>query len=156
MNSHDDDINPAEPPPSYEEVIKESTSGSYSRPNPHHLNHHGRSLLDHPSHQDLQVHLIRGITHLHNQQRLRRSDPQGRLRIRTRYIPLTIAYHFTIKGFLCQKCRNSGYKVKNGKVCRECWDRFYLKNNAYNLIHNYLLSFQRDICVKSVIIQGTS
>lgn len=32
----------------------------------------------------------------------------------------------------CQKCKNSGFKVKNGKVCHDCWDRFFLRSKAYN------------------------
>lgn len=36
------------------------------------------------------------------------------------------------KNFLCLKCKNTGWKVKNGKICTACWKRFYLKNNAYN------------------------
>ncbi|KAK6462535.1 hypothetical protein DFJ63DRAFT_162173 [Scheffersomyces coipomensis] len=36
------------------------------------------------------------------------------------------------RGFLCPKCKNSGYKISNGKICRDCWKTYYLKNNAYN------------------------
>ncbi|KAG2736482.1 hypothetical protein G9P44_000572 [Scheffersomyces stipitis] len=36
------------------------------------------------------------------------------------------------RGYLCSKCKNSGYKVKNGRLCRDCWDKFYLRKNAYN------------------------
>lgn len=35
-------------------------------------------------------------------------------------------------GHFCQKCKNSGYKIKNGKICSDCWDKLYLKTNAYN------------------------
>ncbi|EGW31111.1 uncharacterized protein SPAPADRAFT_142630 [Spathaspora passalidarum NRRL Y-27907] len=36
------------------------------------------------------------------------------------------------KGYLCSKCKNTGYKIKHGDVCRTCWDKFYLSKNAYN------------------------
>ncbi|AGO12013.1 AaceriAGR336Cp [[Ashbya] aceris (nom. inval.)] len=28
-------------------------------------------------------------------------------------------------GYYCQKCANTGYKLKNGHQCRQCWLRFY-------------------------------
>ncbi|CAK7903235.1 hypothetical protein CAAN3_06S05710 [[Candida] anglica] len=36
------------------------------------------------------------------------------------------------KGFLCSKCKNSGYKVKKGGMCTNCWMKFYISSNAYN------------------------
>ncbi|ODV67947.1 hypothetical protein HYPBUDRAFT_148245 [Hyphopichia burtonii NRRL Y-1933] len=36
------------------------------------------------------------------------------------------------RGHFCQKCKNSGFKLKNGKACRDCWSKFYLQNNSYN------------------------
>lgn len=133
MNSHDDDINPAEPPPSYEEVIKESTSGSYSRPNPPPPQPPRPESLrppqpPRPSSSSHSRHNSPAQPAPSAPQRPPRpaQDPNSLYTTNDR-----LPFHYP-KGFLCQKCRNSGYKVKNGKVCRECWDRFYLKNNAYN------------------------
>lgn len=35
------------------------------------------------------------------------------------------------RGYYCKKCKNSGYKSPK-QICRACWDRFYLKDHAYN------------------------
>lgn len=132
MNSHDDDINPAEPPPSYEEVIKESTSGSYSRPNPPPPQPSRPESLrppqpPRPSSSSHSRHNLATPLASAPQRPQRPSQDPNSLYTTNNRLP----FHFP-KGFLCQKCRNSGYKVKNGKVCRDCWDRFYLKNHAYN------------------------
>lgn len=34
-------------------------------------------------------------------------------------------------GYLCSKCKNTGYK-KNGNKCLKCWEKFYLNKHAYN------------------------
>lgn len=133
MNSHDDDINPTEPPPSYEEVIKESTSGSYSRPNPPPPQPPRPESLrppqpPRPSSSSHSTHNSPAPPAPSTPQRPPRpaQDPNSLYTTNNR-----LPFHYP-KGFLCRKCRNSGYKVKNGKICRECWDRFYLKNHAYN------------------------
>lgn len=36
------------------------------------------------------------------------------------------------KGYFCNKCKNTGFKVKNGKVCSDCWKKFLTKRIAYN------------------------
>lgn len=36
------------------------------------------------------------------------------------------------KKFLCSKCKNTGYKIKNGKMCTSCWQKFYISSHAYN------------------------
>lgn len=35
------------------------------------------------------------------------------------------------KRYLCKKCKNTGYK-KEGRMCLDCWGRFYLPTHAYN------------------------
>lgn len=61
-----------------------------------------------------------------------------------------LALPFTFpKGFLCPKCKNTGYRIKKGNMCRDCWMRFYLTNHAYNPNPN--LPFQyptRFLCEK--------
>lgn len=32
------------------------------------------------------------------------------------------------KGFLCEKCENKGIKLKNGKSCKDCYERFAHRN----------------------------
>lgn len=34
------------------------------------------------------------------------------------------------KGYYCEKCRNTGYKIKNGKSCKRCWRQFATRNSA--------------------------
>ncbi|CUM54451.1 uncharacterized protein AC631_04385 [Debaryomyces fabryi] len=126
MNSHDD-IKPSEPPPSYDEVINESTGGSYSRPNPPPPQPPRPETLrppqpPRPSNSSHSSYNSPGPQRPPN-------TAQNTNSLYTTNQNLPFQYP---KGFLCQKCRNSGYKIKNGKLCRDCWDRFYLKNNAYN------------------------
>lgn len=35
------------------------------------------------------------------------------------------------KGYLCLKCKNSGFKLKNGAVCSSCWPKFFTRNMVY-------------------------
>lgn len=34
------------------------------------------------------------------------------------------------RGYHCNKCNNTGYKLKNGKSCRSCWRRFAPPNST--------------------------
>lgn len=34
------------------------------------------------------------------------------------------------QGFRCTKCANTGYKIKNGKSCKSCWERFARQHNV--------------------------
>lgn len=35
------------------------------------------------------------------------------------------------KGHLCLKCKNSGFKLKNGAICSSCWSKFFTRNMTY-------------------------
>jgi len=145
MSSHDDDIKLSEPPPSYDEVINESTGGSYSRPNPPPPQPPRPETLRPPQPP-------RPSSSSHSS--YNSPGPQGpppRPAQNTNSLYTTnqsLPFQYP-KGFLCQKCRNSGYKIKNGKLCRDCWDRFYLKSNAYNPNPQLPFKFpKRYICEK--------
>lgn len=59
-----------------------------------------------------------------------------------------LPFNYT-KGYYCQKCKNTGFKIKNGRACRDCFDKFYLRKHAYN--PNPSLPFQyptRYLCDK--------
>lgn len=36
------------------------------------------------------------------------------------------------KNHFCNKCKNTGFKINNGKYCSSCWYDYYLNNNAFN------------------------
>lgn len=36
------------------------------------------------------------------------------------------------RGNFCNKCKNTGYKHDGAKMCKDCWNKFYLKDHAYN------------------------
>lgn len=53
------------------------------------------------------------------------------------------------RGHYCRTCLNSGYKLRNGKSCRDCWDTFYLNKHAYNPNPNLPFRYpKRYICDK--------
>lgn len=41
------------------------------------------------------------------------------------------------KGFHCRKCNNTGYKLKNGKTCKDCWERFSPRNTSNSVNYNF-------------------
>lgn len=43
------------------------------------------------------------------------------------------------RGYLCSKCKNTGFREKNGKPCSHCWPKFF-KKQTYN--PNPALSFR--------------
>lgn len=40
------------------------------------------------------------------------------------------------KKYLCEKCNNTGKKVKNGKTCQDCYERF-APRNSYQSMSSY-------------------
>ncbi|KAH3679940.1 hypothetical protein WICMUC_000683 [Wickerhamomyces mucosus] len=34
------------------------------------------------------------------------------------------------RGYFCDKCHNTGYKLKNGKSCKKCWEKFARQTNV--------------------------
>ncbi|CAI5759726.1 unnamed protein product [Candida verbasci] len=64
------------------------------------------------------------------------------------------------KGFLCPKCKNTGYKIKKHNLtgkqcCKSCWDKFYFSKgyaynpNSNNLSFRYPKGFYCDKCHNS-------
>ncbi|CCG24385.1 hypothetical protein CORT_0F01580 [Candida orthopsilosis Co 90-125] len=41
------------------------------------------------------------------------------------------------KGFHCRKCDNTGYKLKNGKTCKDCWEKFSPRNSTNSVNYNF-------------------
>ncbi|KAI5968820.1 hypothetical protein KGF57_000082 [Candida theae] len=41
------------------------------------------------------------------------------------------------RNFHCRKCNNTGYKLKNGKTCKDCWERFAPRNTSNSVNHNF-------------------
>lgn len=37
--------------------------------------------------------------------------------------------------YYCEKCRNTGFKLKNGRSCKTCWRRFSPSNNILPVVH---------------------
>lgn len=53
------------------------------------------------------------------------------------------------KGHFCQKCKNTGFKVKNGDVCSNCWSRFFPNTAVYQPNPSLPLKFPPGfICTK--------
>lgn len=146
MKSYDDDTNSSEAPPSYDEAISEPSTGSYSRPIP--APPHPPRPVDvrppQPPRPSGSSQLNQSTTgHLASSRPPRNSDTSSLYTSNS-----NLPFQFP-KGFLCQKCRNSGYKVKNGKICRDCWNRFYLRDNAYNPNPNLPFKYpKRYLCDK--------
>lgn len=40
-------------------------------------------------------------------------------------------------GFYCDKCHNTGYKIKNGHSCKSCWKRFANQQNVSYVSNPY-------------------
>lgn len=38
------------------------------------------------------------------------------------------------RDYYCTKCRNTGYKIKNGKTCKDCWEHFAPRNHHVNVV----------------------
>ncbi|RLV93521.1 Proline-rich protein HUA1 [Spathaspora sp. JA1] len=115
-NYKDDDLAPADAPPSYSEAISNQPTGvssagpSYNHQSPHPPPNPPRPPQAPP-----------------RPAQSRPQPPTSSLYTANSSLPFTFP-----KGFLCPKCKNTGYKVKNGDVCRNCWDKYYLSTNAYN------------------------
>lgn len=121
VQSHIEDSPPQVPPPSYNEAISESNTGVYSAssntvpslpprpsPNPSHTSRPGSTSYNRPS--------VPSTT-----------DPNQELYTANTQLPFRFP-----KGYFCKKCKNTGFKVKNGKMCKDCWGTFYLNRHAYN------------------------
>jgi len=54
------------------------------------------------------------------------------------------------KGVFCQYCKNTGFNAKkNGKICKDCWKRFYANKHAYNPNPNLTFKYPKGyICTK--------
>ncbi|KAG7660900.1 uncharacterized protein J8A68_005575 [[Candida] subhashii] len=149
FDDDDDDLTPIDLPPTYAEAT--STGGSYAPtpqpiPPPPRRNPAPPPRTNHPP----------PPPHAHHSQRPPQPPPPQRPSPVTNNKPSTeslytgnsnLPFGFP-KGYLCQKCKNTGYKIKNGEVCRNCWDKFYLKTHAYNPNPSLPFKFPRNYYCK--------
>lgn len=118
---------PEEAPPSYAEAISSSpqqhSSSNYTQPPPP---QHPQRPQAHPSqsHTSFSSHTSSHSFSNHQQgpqipQRPPQNSAQGYA------LPWTYP-----RGYHCSKCNNTGRKLKNGKSCQRCWERFAPRNNS--------------------------
>ncbi|CUM62787.1 uncharacterized protein PRCAT00000345001 [Priceomyces carsonii] len=133
MSHRIDNDSPSEPPPSYDEVISESKNNSY----------HGLSTPDsdasysrpslsvpppRPTRPPARPPRPSSVLQVDSQRpEALQASSSSSLYGNSANLP----FHYT-RGYFCQKCKNTGYKIKNGKICRDCWQKFYLNDNSYN------------------------
>lgn len=164
-NEYDDDITPSEPPPSYSEALNDPPVhpnrpaaappvsnhilGQYSqnssnappmpqRPSSDFQNSSSGYQAQGPGFQGSSA---SGTSHS-----LQSNPGTGTSSLYTNNPNLPFNYP---RGHYCRKCQNTGFKIKNGKPCRDCWDTLYLRNNAYNPNPNLPFRYpKRFICDK--------
>lgn len=105
-------------PPSYEEAVLQSNTGVYERPA---TNPTPPPRPQRPSSSAPSAHSQNGPPPT--------NKPSNTGSLYTNNDALPFRYP---QGYFCDKCKNTGYKIKNNKICRNCWDKFYLNKNAYN------------------------
>lgn len=152
---YDDDITPSEPPPSYAEALnstpvlpnrptgnphQQTSSSNYrpsngppmpQRPSSNYQSHQGGGGLSSASHQNHQSGLGGQMSSLYS------NNPD-------------LPFQYPRKYF-CKKCLNTGFKIKNRKPCRDCWDSLFLNNHAYNPNPNLPFRYpKRFLCEKCV------
>lgn len=141
MNRNDEDFDNSVPPPSYEEALKDLThtssqAHSSSVPNPP-LPSRPQSSSNHPppsshrpppnrpssSTKPQAVYLSHSSsTHSQTVETTQSSS------LYTNNPGLPFEYP---RGHFCNKCKNTGYKVRNGKPCLQCWKLFF-SGKSYN------------------------
>lgn len=168
----DDDLTPAEPPPSYSEAINSApvpparpdSDNTYLRPGqgppmpqrPQYVVGQSTSQSTTLSHSVTYSSQNNGQSHSYNGPNYSQSQPpssnqannagQSHNGLYSNNPNLPFEYP---RGHLCRKCKNTGYKIKNGKVCHDCWDAFYLRDHAYNPNPNLPFRYpKRFICDK--------
>ncbi|KAI5969012.1 hypothetical protein CANMA_002008 [Candida margitis] len=110
------------PPPSYEEAVKtsappiSSSSTQTSRPN-------SRPAATRPQQQTHPSH-----SHSHSHSRPPAPAPPSA----SSGLPFTYP-----KGYYCRKCNSTGYKLKNGKTCQDCWEKFSPRNSTNSVNYNF-------------------
>ncbi|KAK6199289.1 uncharacterized protein RJT21DRAFT_45602 [Scheffersomyces amazonensis] len=160
--NYDDDQPPSEPPPTYEEAISDYTRKPERRPppTPQRPQYNAPPMPTRPSSVPSINTSTSTSTSVNSSISTSTSTSTGTgtgTSTSTGNIDLTELYttNPTLpfkfpRGFLCSKCKNSGYKTSNNKICRDCWDRFYLRGNAYNpnprLAFQYPVNFLCDKC----------
>lgn len=137
----DDDLTPSEPPPSYAEALnsapvlpgrplhppplQQNTPASVPPPTPQRPGSGYQSPTSAPQNPQ-------------NSQNSHQNNPgTGSAGLYSNNPNLPFRYP---RGHYCRKCQNTGYKLKNGKVCHDCWNSLFLNKHAYN--PNPALAFQ--------------
>ena len=53
------------------------------------------------------------------------------------------------RGYFCKKCSNTGYKHKKDRKCHDCWKKFYLRDHAFNPNRHLPFQYPRNfLCEK--------
>ncbi|ODV95074.1 hypothetical protein PACTADRAFT_50893 [Pachysolen tannophilus NRRL Y-2460] len=114
---------PPADPPSYEEVLNEETGSSSSARPASSVRPSTRPPARPPAaveaSQSSQKLSGNSVPPKHSQQSHNSSTDASD--IYTANLDLPFRYP---KGYFCKKCKNTGYKLKNGRVCKDCWKKF--------------------------------
>lgn len=114
-------------PPSYDEAVSQTATGSNSSSN------NGRYDQPPPPHpQRPQVHQS-STTQSYSYSTSSHSIPQQQQQQfqqqqQPGVLPTSSVPWKYPRGYWCSKCHNTGRKLKNGKSCQKCWDKFAPRN----------------------------
>lgn len=132
--SHHDDTVPEEAPPSYSEALKDQSilqPGPQIPSRPQESQSHLRPPQQPPrppATPQRPSHPSSSHSSLHSQARPNLSNSStASLYNGNQSLPFQYP-----RGNLCKKCKNTGFKLKNGEACRNCWSKYYLNKHAYN------------------------
>lgn len=115
MKKHETDV-----PPSYSEAMKAGVSPRPPESPPGYVN---PAVSPHSHQHNTSTH---SSTTSHSSYRIRPPVPPPQQRPSHRP---EIPWRYPA-GFWCIKCHNTGFKVKNGKSCKDCWERFARQHNV--------------------------
>lgn len=162
-SNHDyDDITPSEPPPSYSEALNDApvlpnrplsaplvnhqNGGQYSQNSSNGSPMSQRPSLGYQPSGSAQNSAFQASSSAGTNYSLQSNPGSGSSSLYTNNPNLPFNYP---RGHYCKKCQNTGFKLKNGKPCRDCWDAFYLRTHAYNPNPNLPFRYpKRFICEK--------
>lgn len=126
LPKEDYDLPPSAPPPSYEEALsappvaparpaQDSLQGSFSHAPPPPPRPQGPTYSSIPQ-------------NIPSQNHTNGSPANANSLLYTNNPNLPFDYP---RGYFCSKCKNTGFKERNGKPCSQCWPRFF-RNQSYN------------------------
>lgn len=111
---------PADPPPSYDDAVKDEFTTTQSSPPSSQQNqniYNGNSNNGSSSNASIPHH----PDFYNSSSTTSTTKPED---LYTNNLDLPFRYP---KNYYCKKCKNTGYKLKNGHQCKDCWSKFYKK-----------------------------